>query len=74
MIIDGFEKAIIGIDQIANRVVYDKQKMIDILIKDGMEHIEAIEYLSHNLWSAWLGEETPIYVDRRTSKNLRELL
>ena len=67
MIIDGFEKAIIGIDQIANRVVYDKQKMIAILIKDGMAYNEASEYLNHNLWSAWLGQETPIYMDLITN-------
>jgi hypothetical protein len=71
MIIDGFEKAIIGIDQIANRIVYDKQKMIYILIKNGMEYNEANEYLNHNLWSAWLGEETPIYMDPITNNKLK---
>mgnify|MGYP000387935144 CR=1 FL=1 len=74
MIIDGFEKAIIGIDQIANRIIYDKQKMIHILVKSGMDYNQAYEYLHHNLWSGWLGKETPIYMDPVTKKKLKETI
>ena len=36
--------------------------MIECLLKD-MELDEAIEYLEFNTWGAYVGEQTPIYVD-----------
>jgi hypothetical protein len=60
---DGFNKAIIGIDSIGERIVYDKKKMIAILVKDGIEEIEAIQYLERNVWNCFIGEHNPIYVD-----------
>ena len=64
MLADGFENAIIGLD-VANdvfRVIYDRQKMIDILVHgDGMPIDDAIEYLEFNVWNTYVGEGTPIY-------------
>ena len=59
---DGFDDAIMGLDTNSLRVVYSKQKMIECLLKD-MELDEAIEYLEFNTWGAYVGEQTPIYVD-----------
>jgi hypothetical protein len=61
---DGFNKAIIGIDMVNQKVIYDKLKMIEILVEDdGMTEEDAIEYLAYNVWSAYVGEFTPIYMD-----------
>jgi hypothetical protein len=59
---DGFDDAIMGLDTNSLRVVYSKQKMIECLLKD-MELDDAIEYLEFNTWGAYVGEQTPIYVD-----------
>jgi hypothetical protein len=60
---DGFDDCIIGVeDGIAPRVVYDKQMMIEELMSQGMEEIEAIEYLEFNTWGAYVGEQTPLYI------------
>jgi hypothetical protein len=59
---DGFDDAIIGLETNSLRVVYSKQKMIQLLLDD-MELDDAIEYLEFNTWSAYVGEQTPIYVD-----------
>ena len=59
---DGFDDAIMGLDTNSLRVVYSKQKMIECLLKD-MELDEAIEYLEFNTWGAYVGEQTPIYID-----------
>jgi len=59
---DGFDDAIIGLDTNSLRVVYSKQKMIECLMKD-MELDDAIEYLEFNTWGAYVGEQTPIYID-----------
>ena len=59
---DGFDDAIIGLDTQDLRVVYSKQKMISIL-EPQMGLDDAIEYLEYNTWCAFVGAQTPIYVD-----------
>jgi hypothetical protein len=66
MFADGFEKAVIGFhwDGDVPRVIYDKKIMLDILIEDEDMTIEdAIEYLEYNVFSAYVGEGTPIYIE-----------
>ena len=61
---DGFDKAVIGYEPSSNRLVYDRTKMIDILVKrDKMDYDEAIEYLEYNTFGAYVGVETPIYIE-----------
>ena len=65
LLADGFDDALIGVTfEGIHRVVYDKSKMIDVLCKrDSMTPVEADEYLDFNVWNAWAGKGTPIYVD-----------
>lgn len=60
---DGFDDAIIGVQVDYEKVIYDKSKMIDILVNEGMTDLEAIEYLEFNVWFAYLGVHTPLYID-----------
>ena len=65
---DGFDDAIIGVhfDRMVGkyRVVYDSWKMIEALReRDDMTTVEAVEYLEFNVWTAYVGEGTPIYID-----------
>ena len=61
---DGFDNAIIGFCTEKEVFVYDKFKMIEILMEDDkMSEVDAMEYLSFNVWCAYIGEHTPIYVD-----------
>lgn len=62
---DGFDDAILGIhlEHTPPRIVYDKQKMIAILQQDDMTYEEAVEFLEFNVWSAYVGAGTPIYID-----------
>ena len=63
---DGFEDAIIGIDDsLTNnvpRVVYSKTLMLEILIADGMDEVDAIEHLEYNVYGAYVGKGTPVYM------------
>jgi hypothetical protein len=61
---DGFDDAIIGLDTLSLRVVYSKQEMIEILVNEDMTPEDAIEFLEYNTWNAYVGEQTPIYVDQ----------
>ena len=62
LIADGFDDAIIGIDDANIRVVYDVFKIISILIQDGMSTDEAFEYYEYNILGAYVGEKTPLFV------------
>lgn len=65
---DGLEDAIIGVyydrqDSI-NRLVYSRTKCIEIFInRDGMTHEEALEFFDYNVEGAYVGKQTPIWVD-----------
>jgi hypothetical protein len=43
--------------------VYSICKIIEELVKDGMDEEEAIEYFDFNVDGAYMGEYTPIYID-----------
>lgn len=60
---DGFDGAIIGVEQTQLRLVYDIDKMRNILIEqEGMSFEEAMEYLDFNVFGAYVGEQTPLYI------------
>jgi len=57
---DGFDDAIIGVDDVSMRLIYSVSKCIEILEKD-MTYEEAIEYFDFNVSGAYVGEKTPIW-------------
>ena len=60
---DGFDDAIIGVCPTSMRLVYDRYKMVEILMFDEMTEEEAIEYLEFNTWNTYFGDQTPIYIE-----------
>jgi hypothetical protein len=61
---DGFDNAVIGIESNSMRLVYDRDKMIGILIEDEeLTELDAIEYLEYNTWNAYVGEKTPLFIE-----------
>lgn len=65
---DGFDSAIIGIhvESEPPRLIYSKQRMIEVLLSEEMELDEAIEFLEYNTWSIILGQHTLVPVPRCT--------
>jgi hypothetical protein len=61
LFVDGFDVAIIGIDTVTYRVVYNKEIMIEVLIAEGLSYEDALEHFSYNIEGAYVGEKTPIY-------------
>jgi hypothetical protein len=57
---DGFDAAILGIDEKSMRLVYSVSKCIEILMKD-MSEEEAMEFFEYNISGAYVGEKTPIW-------------
>lgn len=57
---DGFDEAIIGIEESSMRLIYSVSKCIEILSKD-MDEEEAVEFFEFNVKGAYMGEKTPIW-------------
>ena len=63
---DGFDEAILGVVQRmgVQAICYDEDKVIEILMKDGMTYEEAVEYFDFNIAGAWVGDSTPFFLQR----------
>lgn len=57
---DGFDEAIIGIDEATMRIIYSYKKCIEILCRN-MSEEDAMEYFSFNVSGAFMGTKTPIW-------------
>ena len=69
--IDGFDNAIIGVQEgIQPRLVYDLWKIVDVLKKE-MSEEDALDYIAYNITGAYVGESTPVIVD--TKRTLDQL-
>ncbi len=63
MMADGFDDALIGIDQVNYVAVYDVDKCIEILVEtSSMTFKEAEEFFEFNTLNAYVGEYTPRFV------------
>ena len=64
---DGFDEAIIGYtyDMVAQeeRLIYSVEKCIEILMQDDMDYLDAREYLDFNTIGAYVGKQTPIFLE-----------
>ena len=67
--IDGFDEACIGWTDTWSgnnrpiRLVYDAVKIIQILMQQGMDESEALEYFDFNIAGAYLGSNTPVIIN-----------
>tara|TARA_R110000796_G_scaffold102251_1_gene211180 strand:+ start:429 stop:692 length:264 start_codon:yes stop_codon:yes gene_type:complete len=61
---DGLDDALVGICPNSLRLVYSRTKVIEVFIQDdGMTEQDAVEYAEHNTFSAYVGNQTPIFID-----------
>jgi hypothetical protein len=63
--LDGFDEAILGVvERIGLQAIcYDTYKVIEILMKDMTEE-EAWDYYNFNMLGAYVGESTPVFLER----------
>jgi hypothetical protein len=65
---DNYDEAIIGTafiwrdQQQVQVLVYDAERIRDILMRDGMDAEEAREFIEFNIEGGYLGVETPVLV------------
>lgn len=59
---DGYDEAIIGIDENTMRLIYSIKECINILIeKEKMSREDALEHFYFNTFRAYIGAKTPIW-------------
>lgn len=61
---DGYDKAIIGLTD-NGQLVYSKEWMVKLLMEtaEDMDEEEAWEFLEFNTFCAYVGEQTPLFVN-----------
>jgi hypothetical protein len=66
MRMDGFDAAILGVvERIGLQTVcYDLNKVISILMEQGMDEQDAWDWYEFNMVGAWVGEATPVFLER----------
>lgn len=60
LIADGFNQAIIGVEESSMRLIYSVNKCIEILTED-MSEEDALEYFNYNTLRSYVGDKTPIW-------------
>ena len=76
---DGLDDAVIGssydVATQEQRLVYSVNKCIEVLMdRDGMDDVEAREYLAHNPLCAYVGKDQPIFVDAEIFDAIEDLV
>ena len=58
---DGFDEAILGVEEKGMKLIYSVKSCIDILIREGLSDEDAIDHFYFNVHGAYVGEKTPIW-------------
>ena len=69
LLMDDYDDAIVGlVDRFGQPTIvcYDKEKVIEKLMADGMTDEEALEWYEYNQIGAWMGETTPCFLSAIT--------
>ena len=68
---DGFDECVVGIAYRFGQtpiLAYDRDKMLEKLVGEGLDYAEAEEYFEFNIIGAWMGEGTPCFVEMLTGE------
>ena len=66
--IDGFDDAIEGIMECANmnpKVIYNKEKIINMLIDMDMTYDEAMDYFYFNIFHVYINDQAPVFIHKK---------
>lgn len=67
LLADGFEEALVGFGYQHTKVIaiYDYNKCVEVLMtRDDMTEEEAIEHMDYNVVGSYVGEYTPIFLQK----------
>jgi hypothetical protein len=72
---DGYDEAFVGLGWRFNNgpvAVYDREKVMEIIMEDGCSFEEAQEYFEFNIIGGWVGEFTPIFMVRVDTAKIQD--
>lgn len=61
----GFDETLIGVARRCSKkplAVYSVERILEILVDQGLEYEEAVEHFSFNIEGAWVGEDSPLFL------------
>ena len=61
LIADGFDDAVMGIEHNSSRLIYSVSLCIEILMDEGMNMEDALDYFMYNVCGSYVGDLTPIW-------------
>lgn len=73
MFADGYDAAIVGVVSMFGaelKVCYNQNKVISILMKNGMTYEEAWEWFDFNIIGAFEGDKTPVFIELLNELNV----
>lgn len=70
LIAEGFDEAIICIEENKFRLIYSVTKCLEIIEAQGMPEEDALEYFYFNVHNSSIGEKTPIFCFDEFQANL----
>ena len=76
MKIDGFDDAILGVCQRKGQpdcVLYDEEKILTMLMRDGASYGDALDYYRYNILDAYVGDGTPAFLVEASAEEIEEL-
>lgn len=65
LLADGFDEAFLGIIQGAGqepKACYDRDKCIEILMKEGSSEEDAVEHFEYNIINSYVGLYSPVFL------------
>jgi hypothetical protein len=72
---DGYDDCVAGVVERFGQepiVCYDKTKVLDKLMEDGMNYEDALEWFYFNQIGAWVGDKTPCFFTKGDVNFLEE--
>jgi hypothetical protein len=61
LIADGFDEAVIGIEENTMRLIYSVTKCLEIVESQGIPEEEALEHFYFNVHATYIGDKTAIF-------------
>jgi hypothetical protein len=52
IILDGYNEAIVGVTIDKTRLIYSSSKIIEMLVRDGMDEDQAFEFFEYNIYGS----------------------
>ena len=70
---DGYDEALVGVCQrygMPPVALYDTEKVVAMLVAQGLTEADAMEYFYFNMEGAWVGDHTPAFATFMPKENI----